>query len=395
MSFSKDFPIIKKYHYLDNASSSLKPKQVIEKMNDYYLNNPVNVHRGIYKLSEQSTNDYESTRDEVAKFFNSKSTEVVFNSGTTFSLNLLASSIGKTLKKNDLVLLTEMEHHSNIVPWLMLKELKQIRIEFVKLNKDKNLDYEQFEKLIIEKKPKVVSMVHASNILGTINDVKKISKLCNQNGIILILDVAQSAPHLKIDFKNIGADYITFSAHKMLGPSGLGIIIGKENNLENLYPYLGGGNMISVVKKNMFTCANLPNKFEAGTPNISGVVSFKESLKYIKKIGFDTISDNDNLLKKYSLNRAKEYEFLDVVSNKKDSIGMMTFSIDKVHSHDVSQILDQYNVCVRSGHHCSQILHESIGRKNTTRASFYFYNTKEDVDALFDGIEKVKKVFKL
>ncbi|MGC8923846.1 MAG: aminotransferase class V-fold PLP-dependent enzyme, partial [Candidatus Micrarchaeia archaeon] len=379
IEYLDDFPVIEKYHYLDSAATSLKPRQVIEAMRDYYENYPANVHRGVYRMSEQATERYEKVRETVSRMFHSKPEEVVFTRNTTESINQLARSI---VNKGDKILITEMEHHSNILPWM----LAGANIEYVKLDGTK-LDYDDFERKIEEFRPKVFSFTHASNVLGTINDARRLIRLCKDNEIITVMDCAQSAPHINIDFNGLGVDYIAFSAHKMLGPTGVGVLIGKSEHLDSITCFFGGGSMVRSVERHSFIPAEVPQRFEAGTQNIAGVIGFGAALDYLYKVGFDKIRSIEDELQSYTLKMAEEYDFLKVYSSNEvqSSIGIFSFNIEGVHPHDVSAILDESNVCIRAGHHCAQILHNVLGIEYTARASIYFYNTKEDIDAFFDG----------
>jgi cysteine desulfurase / selenocysteine lyase len=394
-SFSNVFPVLKKYSYLDNAATSLKPVQLVEKMSEYYLNNSSNVHRGIFKLSEQATEDYEKTRENVAKFFNSNVNEIIFTKNTTESINLLSYSLGHNLNEKNSIMSTIMEHHSNLVPWQFLSKLKKVNLHLIDLDEDKiNLNYEELEEKLKKDKPKIFTFTHISNVLGTINDVNKICSLCNDLNITTIIDGAQSAPHIKIDFKKINCDYFAFSAHKMLGPTGLGILIGKQNLLKEMPPFITGGSMISSVQRDSFKTANIPQKFEAGTPPIAEVIGFDEPLKFISKLGFDKINSIEKDLHTYILKRASELDFIEVYSNSEfNSTGIFTFNVKNVSPHDVASILDEFNVCIRAGNHCAQPLHNYLGIKGSVRASMYFYNTKEDIDKLIEGLKKVEKLF--
>jgi cysteine desulfurase / selenocysteine lyase len=394
-SFSNVFPVLKKYSYLDNAATSLKPVQLIEKMSEYYLNNSSNVHRGIFKLSEQATEDYEKTRENTAKFFNSEANEVIFTKNTTESINLLSYSLSHNLTEKDLIQSTIMEHHSNLVPWQFLSQLKKVKLNLIDLDEDKvNLNYAELEENLKKDKPKILTFTHISNVLGTINDVNKICSLCNDLNITTIIDGAQSTPHIKIDFKKINCDYFAFSAHKMLGPTGLGVLIGKQNLLKEMPPFITGGSMISSVQRDSFKTANIPQKFEGGTPPIAEVIGFNESLKYISKLGFDKINSIEKDLHTYILKRASELDFIEVYSNTEfNSTGIFTFNVKNVSPHDVASILDEFNVCIRAGNHCAQPLHNYLGIKGSVRASMYFYNTKEDIDKLIEGLKKVEKLF--
>ncbi len=394
-NYEEDFPLLNKLHYLDNAATSLKPVQVVSAMDDYYLNYAANIHRGVYRISEQATDRYERVREKVAEMFCGNPNGVIFTNNTTESINQLALALSRTvLKKGDTILLTEMEHHSNIVPWLMLKQWNGIRVEYVKLN-GKGLDYDDFRDKVANVKPKVVSFVHASNVLGTINNAGEIVKMCKDEGITTLMDCAQSAPHERVDMGRLGVDYIAFSSHKMLGPTGVGVLMGNEENIKALPPFFGGGSMIKRVEKQSFEPAEIPQRFEAGTPNIGGVIGFGAALNYLEAVGFERIMKVERELLEYALSCAQDRDYITVYSNKnvKDAVGIFAFNIKGAHPHDVSAILDENNVCIRAGHHCAQPLHESLGVPFTARASFYFYNTKEDVDALFNGLDRVNEVF--
>ncbi|MEM4332348.1 MAG: SufS family cysteine desulfurase [Candidatus Micrarchaeia archaeon] len=395
IDYRNDFPIIGGLHYLDNAATSLKPVQVIEAEAEYYKEYPANVHRGVYRISERATEMYERTREKAAKAFGATPAGVIFTRNATESINLLAATLGSsTLKKGDTVLLTAMEHHSNIIPWLMLKSRIGINIEYVELD-GTSLDYDDLKSKIETHCPKVVSFVHVSNVLGTVNDAVKIIRLAKRCGATTIMDCAQSAAHFKVNFSQLGADYIVFSAHKLLGPTGVGVLVGREESLDALPPYMGGGSMIRKADRQRFEPAELPQKFEAGTPNIAGVIGFSAALDYLDKVGFDRIESTEKSLFAYMLKRAGETEGIQVYSSMdtENAVGILSFNIKGVHPHDVSAILDEVNVCIRAGHHCAQPLHKQLGVDYTARASLYFYNTREDIDALFAGLEKVKRVF--
>lgn len=394
--YSKDFPVIQKYSYLDNAATSLTPLSVINKMSEYYTNNSTNIHRGIYRLSEQATEEYEKTRENTAHFFNSNPEEVIFTKNTTESLNLLSYSLGQTLNEKNTIISTIMEHHSNFVPWLFLSQRKKVKFDLISLDKDNvNLNYAELEEKLKAEKPSIFAFTHISNVLGTMNDVNKISSLCSDLNIKTIVDCAQSVPHMKVDFKKLNCDFLAFSAHKMLGPKGLGVLIGKKEILEEMPPFLCGGSMISSVQKDSFKLTKIPQKFEAGTPPIPEVIGFNESLNYINKVKFENIQKTEKELLSYTLKRAKEHEdFISIYSNKSsNNIGIFTFNLKNISPHDVASILDEFNVCIRAGNHCAQPLHTHLGIKGSVRVSFYLYNTKKDVDNLFTGIEKVKKMF--
>ena len=396
-----DFPILtqkingKDLVYLDNSATSQKPESVIDSINNYYTTYNANVHRGIHTLSEKATEKYEEARKKVADFINAKSQkEVIFTKGATESLNFLANSLGKNLNKNDEIILTEMEHHSNIVPWQFVAKEKGIIIKYIEINPDGTLNISNLENLVNEK-TKIISLTHVSNVLGTVNPVEKIikrAKLVNPN-VIAIVDVAQSVPHIKVNVQKLQADFIAFSSHKMLGPTGVGVMWGKYKLLEKLHPFLGGGSMIASVTKKTTLFAEIPERFEAGTPNIAGVIGFGVAIDYINQIGVDNIYKHEQELTSYAIDKLTKLDYVDIYGPK-NRAGIISFNVKAVHSHDVSAVLDNYGIAVRSGHHCADILHNKLNINSTVRASFYLYNTKEDVDKLVMGLGKVKKIFK-
>ncbi len=415
----KDFPILKKkinnkrVIYLDSTATSQKPIQVINAIKDYYENYNANVHRGIYKLSEEATELYENSRKNIADFINSKdSRSIVFVRNTTEALNLLAYSYGfNNLKEGDEVVLTVMEHHSNIVPWQFLKK-KGIVLKFVDIDDEGYLKMNDFENLITEK-TKIVSVTHASNVLGTINDVKKIGKIAHENGSLFIVDGAQSVPHMPVDVEDIDCDFLAFSGHKMLGPMGIGVLYGKYELLEKMDPFLGGGEMISEVHLTESRWAEVPLKFEAGTPNVEGAYGLSVAVDYLRKIGMENVRSHEKDLVSYTLKRLSEKDDI-VVYGPKDPEnrgGVISFNFKNVrpeklakalmmegimiHPHDVAQILDLEGIALRSGHHCAQPLMERLGVPATSRASFYIYNGKDDVDAFIESLDRVKEVLKL
>lgn len=395
----KDFPILKRKTngkplvYLDNAATTQKPFKVIEKIVDYYSNYNANVHRGIHQLSEEATKDYEETRDKTAKFINANSDEVIFTKNTTESLNLLAYSFFKTMKKDDEVVLSIMEHHSNIVPWQMLME-KGIKLKFADINKDGSLNTNHLESLIT-KKTKIVSITHASNVLGTINPIKKIAKLAHDAGAIMIVDGAQSVPHMQVNVKSLGCDFLAFSGHKMLGPMGVGVLYGQEEALKNITPFLRGGDMIKEVHQQKTVWNDAPWKFEAGTPNVVDVIGFGAAIDYLNNIGMNNIENHEKALTKYAINRLNSITDLNIYGTSKERNSAISFGIKGVHPHDIATILDSEGIAIRSGHLCAQPLMERLQVPAVSRASFYLYNTKKEVDKLVNGIEKVKKTFRI
>lgn len=400
----KDFPILereiwdgKKLVYLDNAATTQKPKIVIDALVDYYENYNANIHRGVHKLAEEATGAYEDVRKKVKSFIScSDSSEVIFTRNTTESINLLAYSLGESLDEGDEVLLTEMEHHSNIIPWYLLRNRKKIKIEFIPITEKHELDYEKLEKSIT-KRTKIVSVTHKSNVLGTVNDIKKISKIVKNNGAMFILDAAQSVPHMKIDFADLGCDFLVFSSHKMCGPTGVGVLVGKKELLEKMPPFLGGGEMIRKVTFEDFTSNDIPWKFEAGTPNIADVIAFGVAIDYIQKIGLENIHKYETELTKYALEKLKQFDFLKIYGPHDVSkrAGIITFSNPVVHPHDIATIVDQYGVAIRAGHHCAQPLMKRLGVSATARASLYFYNTKEEMDVFINALQKAFDYFEV
>lgn len=398
----QDFPILErevwpgvKLVYLDSTATSQKPFVVIEAMDAFYRHSNANIHRGVHVLAEESTALYEQARQKIAKFINAPSErQVIYTRNTTESINLVAYTWARAnLKSGDLVILTEMEHHSNLVPWHMLAAERGIQLEFIPVTDDGLLDLETY-KLLLSRTPKLVSFTHMSNVLGTINPAAEIIKLAHEAGAVTIVDGAQSVPHLSVDMQALDADFYTFSAHKMCGPTGIGILYGKTALLEAMPPFLGGGDMIKEVKLRSFRPNELPYKFEAGTSAIAEAVGFGVAVDYLNSIGMDKVVAHEHEIIEYALERLQEIPGLKVFgpsANKKG--GVASFTFEGVHPHDVAQILDRNGIAVRAGHHCAQPLHEKFGIPATTRASFYLYSTKGEVDKLVEGIYKVKKIF--
>jgi cysteine desulfurase/selenocysteine lyase len=400
MDVRKDFPILerkldkKRLVYLDNAATSQKPKQVIDRISDYYRNHNANIHRGIHKLSEEATEAYENSRYATAKFINAASDEIIFTRNTTESLNILAYWALKTLKRGDEVVLTVMEHHSNMVPWQMLQE-KGVKIRFVDINRDGTLKMGDYEKLIGDR-TKIVSVTHASNVLGTINDVARITEMAHEADALSIIDAAQSVPHMPVDVRKIGCDFLAFSAHKMLGPTGTGVLYGKHDVLDAIDPFLRGGDMIKEVHLHETKFNDLPWRFEAGTPDIAGVIGLGAAIEYLTKKGMDNVREHEIELTSYAMKELGAIKGLNLFGPSPGKRGgVVSFGINGIHPHDVSSILDTEFIAIRSGHMCAQPLMERLGVPALSRASFYLYNTPADVDRLVSGVEKVKKVFKM
>jgi len=398
----QDFPILDrevrrgvKIVYLDSTATSQKPASVIEAMNTFYRHSNANIHRGVHLLAEEATALYEEARQKIAKFINAPSPrQIIYTRNTTESINLVAYSWARAnLKSGDLVILTEMEHHSNLVPWHILAAERGIELDFIHVTEDGLLDLEMY-KTLLSRSPKLVSFTHMSNVLGTINPAADIIRLAHEAGAIAVLDAAQSVPHLKVDAQALDADFIAFSAHKMCGPTGIGALYGKIKLLESMPPFLGGGDMIKEVKLRSFRPNELPYKFEAGTPAIAEAVGFGAAVDYLNLIGMDNIAAHEREIIEYALERLEEIPGLKVFGPPADKKGgVASFTLEGVHPHDVAQILDQDGIAVRAGHHCAQPLHERFGIPATSRASFYLYSTKDEVDLLVKGIYKVKEIF--
>ena len=401
MNFSnikKEFPIFnnKNLIYLDSANSSQKPQSVIDRINDFYSNEFSNVGRSIHALSIAATNNYENTRVSVQKYINAKDKdEIVFTKGATEAINLVANTFGqKYLKEGDEILLTELEHHSNYVPWHYLRNLKGVKIEFAEVNNDAEITVESIEKKI-SSKTKIISVTHLSNVTGAILPIKKITELAHSKGIPVLIDGCQAAPHLKLDMQDLDCDFYTISCHKMYGPTGLGILYAKKKWLEELPPYQGGGGMIKEVKKDSVSYGDLPNKYEAGTMATAQIVAFDQSIKFLEKIGMNNVIQHEKELMDHGQEILRKNNSVKLVGNPKEKGAVLSFTIEGVHPHDIATILDEDGVAIRAGHHCCQILHEKLGMAASARASLGIYNTKEDLNQLNSSINKCKKIFNL
>lgn len=395
----KDFPILenRKIAYLDNGATTQKPTEVIRALEEYYEKNNANPHRGAYTLSIEATELYENTRTKIAKFINAKNREeIIFSKNATESLNLLAYSYGmNNLKQDDEIVISIMEHHSNLVPWQKVAKTTGSKLNYMYINDKFELSDEEIEKKITDK-TKIVGITHVSNVLGTINNVKKIIQYAHKKGAIVIVDAAQSIPHMKIDVQDLDADFLVFSGHKMLAPLGIGVLYGKKELLNKMTPFLMGGDMIEYVYEQETTFAELPNKFEAGTQNVEGVIGLGAAIDYIQNIGYDKIQELEKEVVSYAINELSKLNFLTLylTPNEENHSSVISFNINGVHPHDVASILDSVGVCVRSGNHCAQPLMRFLGIDSTCRASFYFYNTKDDVDRLVSGLNKAYEMFK-
>ena len=395
----KDFPLLqnRKETYLDSGATTQKPIQVIEAVNEYYKKYNANPHRGAYSLSIEATEAYENVRAKVAKFINARySEEIIFSKNATESLNLVAYSYGMdNVNSGDEVVLSIMEHHANLVPWQHVTKTKGAELKYMYMNSEYELSDEEIESKITDK-TKVVGIVHISNVLGTINNVKKIINYAHKKGAIVVLDVSQSIQHMKIDVQELDADFVAFSGHKMLAPLGIGVLYGKKELLNKMNPFLMGGDMIEYVYEQDTTFAPLPNKFEAGTQNIEGVIGLGAAIDYINKIGYENIQRIEDEVVSYAREKLMQLDFITLymTPNKENHHGVISFNIKGVHPHDVASILDGSGVCVRSGNHCAQPLMKFLGIDSTCRASFYFYNTKEDVDNLIEALKNAYEMFK-
>ena len=403
----EDFPILKRkvndhpLIYFDNAATSQKPRQVIEAIKSFYENHNANVHRAVHTLSQEASELYEDAHEEVAKFINADGmSEIVFVRGTTEAINLVAYSWGfHNLGKNDEVVVSLMEHHSNIVPWEMLSKTRGFNIRYAEVNDDGSLSYESLEKTI-SKKTKLVCLSHVSNVTGTINNVKKVAKLAHEHGTLLLVDGAQSVPHLPVDVKDLGVDFLAFSGHKMLAPTGIGVLYGRREILEDTSPFHGGGEMIREVsfaprtRRCSISWNEFPWKFEAGTPHISGGVGLMEAVRYLKRLGMADVKAHEEMLTKYALPRMKECGEKVKVYGPGDSssrCGIIPFSVDGLSSHDIALFLDNYGIMIRSGYHCAQPLHELLKLNSSARASFYIYNTREEIDRFIEVLMEIER----
>ena len=382
--------------YLDSSNSAQKPISVINRLDSFYKNEFSNVGRSIHSLSVNATNKFEETRISVQKFINANSKdEIIFTKNATESINLVASTFGQqNIEKGDEILLTELEHHSNYVPWHYLRENKGAIIKFAPINDEGDIIISEFEKLIT-KKTKIIAITHLSNVTGTIVPVKEIVDIAHKKNIPVLVDGCQSAPHIKIDVKDLDCDFYAISCHKVYGPTGLGVLYAKKEWLEKLPPFIGGGGMINEVKKDKITYAKLPEKYEAGTMPTAEVVAFNESIKFMNMIGMENLIKHEKELTNYALEKLRSINSVRLVGNPKNKAGVISFTINGIHPHDIATILDEDGVAIRAGHHCCQILHEKLNVNATARASFGVYNTKEDVDILCKAIENCRKVFDL
>jgi len=397
-SVRQDFPILsKKIHnrplvYFDNAATSQTPVCVIDCIKDYYEKYNSNIHRGVHSLSDEATNAYENARNKIKDHFNiNESKEVIFTSGTTHSINIVSNGFSKILKKGDEIIVSGLEHHSNIVPWQMMIKNNDAKLRVIPLKDNGELDMDEF-KNILSNKTKIVFLNHVSNALGIINPIKEIIDISHKNGAIVLIDGAQSAAHFKIDLQKLNVDFFTASAHKLCGPTGVGFLYGKEKLLSKLDPLMGGGEMISDVTFSKTTYADLPHKFEAGTPNIAGVIAFGKAIDYLNEIGLDNIEQYEKSLLDYANSKLKEIDGLKIYGDSKNKTSVISFNIEGIHSYDIGSILDKFGIAVRTGQHCAQPIMDHFGIDGTVRASFSFINTIEEIDHFYDSLIKAKSM---
>lgn len=400
----EDFPILGRevrpgvpLIYLDSTATSQKPYAVIEAMDAFSRQSNANIHRGIHTLAEEATAQYESARALVAKFINAPSPrQIVFTRNTTEAINLVAYTWGRTnLNAGDVVILTEMEHHSNLVPWQILSEERNLRLEFIPVTRDGLLDLEAYRSLL-SLQPKLVAFTHMSNVLGTVNPAKEITRLAHAANAMVLLDGAQSVPHFPVDVQDLEVDFLAFSGHKMCGPTGIGVLYGRKDLLEAMPPFLGGGDMIKRVKLRSFTPNEIPYKFEAGTQAIVEAVGLGAAVQYLTQIGMDSIAAHEQMMISYALERLEEIPSLSIFGPKAEfKGGVASFVLHGIHAHDVAQVLDTYGIAVRAGHHCAMPLHEKFNVPATVRASFYLYNSLDEIDRLVEAIYQVKKLFQV
>jgi cysteine desulfurase/selenocysteine lyase len=401
-NLKSEFPIFKQkingkpLVYLDSANSSQKPKAVIDRLSNFYETEFSNIGRSVHTLAVKATNRFEATRDILKKYINAQyREEIVFTKGATESINLVASSFGeKHIKEGDEILITELEHHSNYVPWHFLRKNKGAVIKFAPVNKNGEVEIDEIKKLI-SNKTKIIAITHISNVTGAVMPIKKIVDLAKEKNIPVLVDGTQGAPHMQIDMQDLGCDFYVISCHKMYGPNGLGVLYAKKKWLDDLPPYQGGGGMINEVKKDNITFADAPTKFEAGTMQTAEVVAFAESINFIEKLGIKNIAAYENKILEYGYEKLKKNNSINIIGSPKNRGSVLCFTIKDIHPHDIATILDDDGVAIRAGHHCCQILHDKLGIAATARASIGVYNTKEDIDILCKAIDNCKKVFQI
>ena len=396
LNVKKDFPVLTNNEnliYLDTGATSLKPKSVIDKMNEYYNNYGVNVNRGVYELSYKATDEYEQTRVLTAKFINSNVKEVVFTKGASNGLNLVALSYGmKNVNEGDEIIISELEHHSNGLPWQNVAKVKNATLKYVELDNEGRITVENFKK-VLSSKTKIVALTYVSNVMGYITPVKEIIKLAHEVGAVVVIDAAQAVPHMKIDVKDLDVDFLAFSAHKMMGPTGFGILFGKYKLLKTMEPIEFGGDMNDNVELYDVTYKDAPYRFETGTPPIAEAIAFKEAIKYIENIGYENIQKHEKALLEYAMNKLKEIDNLDIY-NPTTETGIIAFNVKGIHPHDVATIYDENDIALRAGHHCAQLITKWLGCLGTLRATIYIYNDYQDIDKFIEVTKQAAEYFK-
>ena len=395
IDLKKDFPIFQNSDlvYLDNAATTQKPSAVLDAVNSIYQEANANVHRAIYTLGNEATQRFETARSKLAKFIHAPSEkEIVFTGGTTGSINLLAHSIGNTLKPKDEILISEMEHHSNIVPWQLVAQRTGAVLNYIPINENGDLNLSDPNKYFTQK-TKIVALTHMSNVLGTINPIKKLAKMTNDIGAIFMVDGAQGVPHMKVDVQDLDCDFYTFSGHKMLGPTGVGILWGKLEQLEKMDPFMGGGEMIDTVTMESSTWNSIPYKFEAGTPNFVQAVGLGAAVDYLDDIGMENIAEHEKHLTQIALEKLSDIDEIRIHGSAKNRGGVISFNLENVHPHDLAQFLNEDNIAIRVGHHCAQPLLKTLGENATARMSFYVYNDEQDIDKFCHSLETIRAYF--
>lgn len=395
LNIKKDFPVLNNNHdlvYLDTGATALKPKCVIDKINEYYDKYGVNVNRGVYELSYEATTEYEETRTLTAKFLNAREKEIVFTKGASNGLNMVALGFGMDyIQEGDEIITTELEHHSNVLPWMNVAKKKNATLKYIELDSTGRITVEAFKKTITEKS-KVLAITYVSNVMGYITPIKEIIKIAHEHNIIVVVDAAQAVPHMKVDVQDLDCDFLAFSAHKMFGPTGFGILFGKYKYLKKMSPIEYGGDMIDVVEKYEATTKDAPYKFETGTPPIAEAIAFKEAIKYIESIGYDRIHEHEQILLNYAREKLSKVEGI-TIYNPTAETAIITFNINKAHPHDAATIFDEYHVALRAGHHCAQLITKWLDCVATLRACIYVYNDYHDIDVFVEAVKAAVKYF--
>lgn len=395
LNIKKDFPVLNNNPdlvYLDTGATALKPKCVIDKINEYYDKYGVNVNRGVYELSYEATTEYEETRTLTAKFLNAREKEIVFTKGASNGLNMVALGFGMDyIQEGDEIITTELEHHSNVLPWMNVAKKKNATLKYIELDSTGRITVEAFKKTITEKS-KVLAITYVSNVMGYITPIKEIIKIAHEHNIIVVVDAAQAVPHMKVDVQDLDCDFLAFSAHKMFGPTGFGILFGKYKYLKKMSPIEYGGDMIDVVEKYEATTKDAPYKFETGTPPIAEAIAFKEAIKYIESIGYDRIHEHEQVLLNYAREKLSKVEGI-TIYNPTAETAIITFNINKAHPHDAATIFDEYHVALRAGHHCAQLITKWLDCVATLRACIYVYNDYHDIDVFVEAVKAAVKYF--